>query len=89
MYKGRELARAYRDCGFSMDNLGLRAKELGLGYCYVGSFDRKKLRQFFTLPKKYEPVCAICVGYPAESPKQRPRKPLEEMIYKTTPKSLL
>lgn len=89
MYKGKEIERAARDCAISMAYLGLRATELGLGTCYVGCFDRDKLKQFFNLSNKYEPVCSICIGYPAESPKQRPRKPLEEMIYKTIETSLL
>lgn len=33
-----------------------------------------------SIPEKYKVVALLPVGYPAESPRKKPRKPLEEVV---------
>ncbi len=59
----------------------LEAYELGLGTCWLGSFDENKVKNVLDIPQEDVRVVAITpLGYPSESPSQRPRKELEEII---------
>lgn len=82
LFRGQELVRTTRDIRGSMDNIMYGAEELGLGTCFVGCFYRDRLKDFLQLPKNLEPILSLTIGYPAESPEQRPRKPLSEIIYR-------
>jgi nitroreductase len=64
--------------------MDLVAVEMGLGTCRVGrgSFDQRRLHDFLQLPQNLEPLLSLTVGYPAESPKAKPRKNQKEIIYK-------
>lgn len=66
--------------GASIENLILKATELGLGTLWIAN-------TFFAYPElveyigtEYQLVSAIALGYPAEKPNARPRKPLEEIL---------
>lgn len=69
------------DIGMAMEHFVLKAAELGLGTCYIGWFNAKKVSKYLELPVSWKPECLITVGYPDESPDPRPRKTAEE-IYK-------
>lgn len=73
---------AVRDISFASQNLVLRATELGLGTCYIGLFNRDKIKakEVLNIPARYVLPFAILVGYPAEEPKPTPRKKIEEII---------
>lgn len=59
----------------------LEAYELGLGTCWLGSFDENKVKKVLDIPEEDVRVVSITpLGYPSESPSQRPRKELEEII---------
>lgn len=85
VFRGQELTRAERDLAVSMTYMHLQAAAIGLGTCPVGrgSFDRERLHSFLGLPPDIEPLLSLAVGYAAESPAPRPRKPLSEIVYKT------
>jgi len=85
VFRGQELTRAERDLAVSMTYMHLQAVAIGLGTCPVGrgSFDRERLHSFLDLPLDIEPLLSLAVGYAAESPQPRPRKPLKEIIYRT------
>ncbi len=66
--------------GASIENLILKATELGLGTLWIAN-------TFFAYPElveyigtEHQLVSAIALGYPAEEPNARPRKPLEEIL---------
>lgn len=56
------------DTSLSIGNLMLTAESLGLGTCFVGGFDPKKIKKILKLPEFLEPIAVIPVGYPAEKP---------------------
>ena len=58
----------------------LEAYELGLGTCWLGSFDENKVKEILDIPEKVRVVSITPLGYPAESPVQKPRKELDEIV---------
>jgi len=63
----------------AVDHMALRAVSLGLGTCWTGAFDNKKLQEIFKLPENIIPLILLPVGYPAQSPRERPRLSVEEI----------
>ncbi|MBR3023444.1 MAG: nitroreductase family protein, partial [Oscillospiraceae bacterium] len=66
--------------GASIQNILLKATELGLGTLWIANtcFAYRELTEY--LDTKNQLVGAIAVGYPDESPNPRPRKSLDEII---------
>jgi len=69
------------DGAIAMDHMILRAAELGLGTCWIAAFDPAKLRDALELPAGVEPLVMTPLGYPADEPKPKERKPLEEIVH--------
>lgn len=78
-------AREYlsMNAAIAIEHLVLRAVDLGLGSCWIGRFDRDKARQILELDDQIQIVALLPVGYPDQSPPQRPRIPLERLVLKT------
>ncbi|HBA61256.1 MAG TPA: NAD(P)H nitroreductase [Elusimicrobia bacterium] len=68
------------DIGIAAEHLVLAAAEQGLGTCWLGWFNAKAGAKAIGLGAGKKIEILISVGYPAEAPAQRPRKPKEEMI---------
>jgi nitroreductase len=62
------------------EHMILAAHELGLGTCWVRAFDSQKVAEILDLPNGLTIVCLLPLGYPAEAPRPRPRKTLEEIL---------
>ncbi len=60
----------------------LAANDLGLGTCWVGAFDEEKVKRTVHIPQTLRPVALLPIGYPAESPKIKDRRPLSELVVK-------
>lgn len=73
--------RAMRDLSIASSFLVLRATELDLGTCYVGSLKKDKIKEILNIPQKYLIPYVITVGYPAEKPESTPRKNIDEIIF--------
>ena len=58
----------------------LEAYEQGLGTCWLGSFDEKRVKKILGIPAGVRVVAMSPLGYPAESPVQKSRKNLDEII---------
>lgn len=54
------------DMGIGGEHFVLQAAELGLGTCWIGWFDPDKAKKSLNLPKKYQPVALLALGYPAD-----------------------
>ncbi len=54
------------DCSAAVQNILLQATRLGLGTCWVNMYKTgdKKLRKMLNVPRNFEILCAIAVGYP-------------------------
>jgi nitroreductase len=68
------------DATIAMDHLILEAWEQGLGTCWIGAFDAEKAKEALNLPEGAEPIAMTPLGYPAEEPPAKPRKPLDEIV---------
>ncbi len=68
------------DVAIAMDHLILAAAELGLGTCWIANFDPAVVRQVLHLPDGVEPVALTPLGYPADQPKPKERKPLADLV---------
>jgi len=68
------------DIAIAVDHVTLVAVEEGLGSCWIGAFDQGRIKEILGIPDKYEVVVLLSLGYPAESPEGRSRKPLNEVI---------
>ncbi len=74
--------RNYLDVGMAIvfDHLIMEATDLGLGTCWVAQFEREPARKFLALPKDAEPIIFTPLGYPADQPKEKKRRPLTELV---------
>ena len=56
------------DAGAACQNIMLTAVEKGLGSCWIGSVNRKKLSKLLGVPENCKIHTVIALGYPAEDP---------------------
>ncbi len=75
-----ELKQIIRDTAIAMEHILLEAEHLGLAACWTAWFEQDAVRPILNIPDdKY--VCGIItLGYGDETPKQRPRKAMEEIV---------
>jgi len=68
------------DMGIGMEHLVLAAAERGLGTCWIGlHFEEKTVKEALGVPENIRVVAITPLGYPAETPPDRGRKPMTEM----------
>ena len=70
-----------QDTAAATQNIHLAAYSLGLGTCWVGAFNEEEARKILEIPEGVRPVAIIPVGYPAEKPPARNRRPLNQIIH--------
>ena len=72
------------DCSIVTTHLMLGAWELGIGSCWVMSFDPAAMKENYNIPEELEPVALLVMGYPAEDSAPYPMhsefRPLEDLI---------
>ena len=89
---GKPNRHAFHDVGQAVANLTMQATALGLFVHQMAGFYPDKVRELFGIPKEFEPVAAIALGYPGDPeslPEKfrsreiapRERKPLAEFVF--------
>ena len=68
------------DVSIALDHMTLAAASLGLGTCWIGAFYEEQARAILGVPEGVRIVALLPLGYPAEEPFARPRKPLDEIV---------
>ena len=68
------------DATIAMQNMVIAAWTLGVGSCWIGAFNEKKVKENLKIPEKWKVVALITLGYPAEQPKPRKKKSFEKMF---------
>lgn len=68
------------DAAIVADHLILAAANLGLGTCWVANFNVNAAREVLGLPAEAEPAIFTPLGYPADQPGPKIRKPLSELV---------
>ncbi len=72
------------DAALLAQNVALAAESLGLGIVYIGAI-RNNPAEIVTelaLPDLVFPVTGMCLGYPGERPKAKPRLPLPAVLHR-------
>lgn len=73
-----------QDTAAAIQNIHLAAYALGLGTCWVGAFREEEARKILKIPSGIRPVAIIPVGYPAEKPAPRSRRPISQIVHYET-----
>ena len=69
------------DLAIALDHMSLAAVELGLGSCWIGLFDEKKVKEILHIPDEIRVVELMPLGYPADpSAIAKKRLPLERVV---------
>jgi len=68
------------DCAIAIDHMTLAAVAEGLGTCWIGHFNQGACRDVLAVPPGAKIVELLAMGYPADQPDARPRKPMEEIV---------
>ncbi len=69
------------DMGIAMEHIILAAAEQGLGTCWIGGqFDEPTVKQTLGIPDDVRVVAYTPLGYPAETPGPKDRKPMDEIV---------
>ena len=69
------------DLGIAMEHMVLKATELGLGTCWIGWFNEKKVKAILGIPKRIKVVALLAVGYAQnEATTEKKRKPFGEIF---------
>jgi nitroreductase len=68
------------DATIAMDHLILAAAHMGLGTCWVAAFDPAAAREILKLPNDVESIAFTPLGYPADQPKPKERKPITALV---------
>lgn len=68
------------DVSIVVDHITLQAADLGLATCWVGAFDPQAAREQLELPIELVPIAFTPLGYPLDSPTNKERKPLNDLV---------
>ncbi|MFP4045962.1 MAG: nitroreductase family protein [Candidatus Aenigmatarchaeota archaeon] len=79
--RGRELY-ALQSTAAAVQNMLLRATDIGLGACWIGAFDEANVRDIVGCQKEdIKPVALIPVGHPREEPEPPGRKDITSFAF--------
>ncbi|NOY54154.1 MAG: nitroreductase [Deltaproteobacteria bacterium] len=68
------------DVAIALEQMILAATAEGLGTCWIGAFDEEKVKTLLDIPDPWRVVAMTPLGYPDESPPDRGRKSLDEIV---------
>ena len=71
--------------GACIQNMILEAHSLCLGTCWLGEIlnKKEKINQLLKVPRDYELMAVVTLGYPTPKRRTSTRQPLKDFIYKT------
>ena len=68
------------DVSIAFSFMILKAYEEGLGTCWLGNFNKDKVKSVLGIPDNVSVVAVTPLGYPAENPAARPRVAIDEIV---------
>jgi len=68
------------DLAIAVDHITLSAVDEGLGTCWIGAFSQEEVKRILKVPDPYKVVALLPLGFPADKPGFKSRKPIEEII---------
>ena len=73
-----------QDTAAAIQNMLLTAHSFGLGTCWIGAFQEDRARQILNIPEEARPIAMVPIGYPAQNPQPRPKRPQDRTIHHET-----
>lgn len=70
------------DGAIAMDHMTLCAADLGLGTCWIAAFNPDVVREVLGLPERIVPLVMTPLGFPADTPSPKNRKPLGAILHR-------
>jgi nitroreductase len=68
------------DVAMAMEHVAVAAAAEGLCTCWIGAFYQDQVREVLGIPESAKLVEVKTLGYPAEGPRSKDRKPLSEIV---------
>jgi len=69
------------DIGIACEHIALQAQELGIGSCWIGWFDERRLKKILKIPKRSKIDVILALGYyEPQLINPKPRKSLDEIV---------
>ena len=68
------------DVAIALEHIALAAAAEGLGTCWIGAFHQDQVRQVLGIPQTAKVIELMTMGYPADKPAAKSRKPLTEIV---------
>jgi len=68
------------DATIAMQNMVIAGWTLGVGSCWIGAFNEKKVKESLKIPDRWKVVALVTLGYPSEQPKPKKKKAFEELF---------
>ena len=68
------------DVSIALAYMILQAYELGLGTCWIGAFSEEETKKILSIPEDVRVVAMTPLGYPDQSPSQKSRKSLDQIV---------
>lgn len=68
------------DATIAMQSMVIAAWTLGVGSCWIGAFNEKRVKEFLRIPDKWKVVALVTLGYPSEQSKPKKKKAFEDMF---------
>jgi nitroreductase len=69
------------DATLAGGNMMTMATSLGLGTCWIGAFDKPKVKEILEIPENIEVIGLITLGYSGEKAEVPPRVELEKIVH--------
>lgn len=73
-----------QDTAAATQNILLTAHSTGLAACWIGAFNEEAAKKVLGVPDELRPIAIVPIGHPAEKPKARLRRSLDEITYHET-----
>jgi len=67
------------DVAIALDHIILAATNEGLGTCWIGAYHEAEVKRILKIPDEVKVIALTPIGYPAQEPSLKPRKPLSEI----------
>jgi len=72
------------DLAIAVEHMALQAVEEELGTCWIGAFGQEEVKKVLNIPDEYKVVALMPLGFPADKPKEKIRKKLDEIVSEDT-----
>jgi len=69
------------DVTIALENMVIAAEAQGVGSCWVGDFKEEEVKKLLNIPDNLKIICQVSFGYPAEKPRSRTKKSIEEIVH--------